>query len=140
MTKNASTLNANRVTHSKNFLDNKQKKLTIEEYTVANLKSYVIACCASNLTDHGWAVLKHYKSKGNAVEQELYYLILNGFVSELNVIKIQEVWSTIKADHIAITPQVFALILECLGRANRSPQNSQQIKLLIDEARNHVCY
>lgn len=106
-----------------------------------SLKCYVNACVSENLNERAFAVLMSIrtsnpfrKHKVDFNDPELYIDLMTKYSSLRNWTRVNEIYGILLAEKIPITPQIYMIILDCLGRMNETTNNVKLIGEFINKA------
>lgn len=106
-----------------------------------SLKCYVNACVSENLNERAFAVLMSIrtsnpfrKHKVDFNDPELYIDLMTKYSSLRNWTRVNEIYEILMAEKIPITPQIYMIILDCLGRMNETTTNVKLIGEFINKA------
>lgn len=105
------------------------------------LKAYINACVTVDMTDRAFFVLNEYGRKtidGQKIklnDPELFVELMAKYAEGKNLNKVNQIYSIMLEENIYITPQVYMLMLSCMGR---SPGNNKLIKKCIEMAAQKV--
>lgn len=106
-----------------------------------SLKCYINACVSENLNERAFAVLMSIrksnpfrKHKVDFNDPELYIDLMTKYSSLQNWTRVNEIYEILLAEKIPITPQIYMIILDCLGRMNETTNNVKLIEEFINKA------
>lgn len=112
-----------------------------------SMKCYVNACISSNLTERAFATLKFItrnnkflKYERAAAITEMYCDIMAKYSSMRNWTRVNEIYDILMAEKYPITPQIYMIILDCLGRMKDHANNVKLIQKFVDKANEQVKY
>lgn len=106
-----------------------------------SLQAYINACITVDMTDRAFSVLNEYRRKtidGNKFkfnDSELFLELMAKYAMGKNLKKVNQIYSIMLEENIAIRPQVYMLMLSCMGR---SSGNNKMIKKCIEMAAQRV--
>lgn len=94
----------------------------------------------SSLYSLTWHLGKTYAGENRILGShiELYVDLLGKYALTGQWEKIQELLSKMNTANVILTPQVYMLVLDCLGRLPQSGSNSKKIESCINQAKNQV--
>lgn len=110
-----------------------------------NLKCYINACISTNMTERAFAVLMSVrqtnpsrKHKFKLNDPELYSDLMAKYSMLRNWTRVNYIYNILISEQIPVTPQVYMIILDCLGRMKESKENSSRISTFIKKAEDQV--
>lgn len=106
-----------------------------------SLQAYINACATVDMTERALSVLNEYRrssingKKFKLNDPELYIELMAKYAMGKNLQKVNQIYSIMLEEKVCITPQVYMLMLSCMGR---SPGNNKVIKKCIEMAAQNV--
>lgn len=107
-----------------------------------NLRAYINTCISVDMTEHAFKVFNQYRKNGingkkisEKWNPELYMELMAKYASRRNWDKVKQMFSMMLEDKSAITPQVYMIMLDCLGR---NQGNNKLIQKCIQKAAEEV--
>ncbi|XP_067622531.1 DNA-directed RNA polymerase, mitochondrial isoform X2 [Eurosta solidaginis] len=118
-----------------------QERFAKEKALRINLESYLNVCVSAGMVNRGVSTLLAYRQRAkkkfetqSLVTIDLYNIVLHGFAAKGSLKHFQDIFTLIEEDELNFNEQTYAAIFECLGRAELSEENLQQIKQFAEMA------
>lgn len=126
---------------SKNPFDEARKN-TKDRANYHNLSAFINVCCQNDWANHANNVLSFYhrscKDNRNKLKNvQLFAIVLDYNASKGNLKRINSILKVLEEDRIPLTPQIYAKIIECLGR-EPTAENTTQLRSYMKEAESNV--
>lgn len=106
-----------------------------------SLLAYINACVTVDMADRAFSVLNEYRRKTingkkfKLNDPDLFIELMAKYAVGKNLKKVNQIHSIMLEENVLITPQVYMLMLSCMGR---SPGNNKMIKNCIEMAAQRV--
>lgn len=110
-----------------------------------NLKCYINACNSSNMTERAFVALMSVRAYDPSTKHmlklndpELYSDLMAKYSMQRNWARVNYIYNILIAEKIPSTPQIYMIILDCLGRLKDSKENTSLIMKFITKAKDQV--
>lgn len=109
-----------------------------------SLRAYINACIYVDMTERAFSVLNEYRRKklnGTKFKfnnPELFVELMAKYASGKNWQRVNEIYSILLEEKVSITPQVYMLMLSCLGRSPGNKKLNASIEKCIEMAAQRV--
>lgn len=121
---------------------NDAKQIALDRAIYQNLFAFINVCCLNDWANSAYNVLlNHRKSsieKRNKFKNaKLFAIVLEHYASKGNFRRVSDILKVFEEDKIPLSSQIFANVIECLGR-RLSTKNMALLRCYIKEAESNV--